>query len=268
MISGKDNLIKWVQQSDCAYWKIFPHGSARNNFMAGSDENNSSMTQSLERLSQSLDLIGDGRYVICCKKTPDQTKGLLEMTFEHTNELNPGRKNPGVGTLTSSPAPANFYDLMEAKMDAKIEALENRHKMERMEEKIKSLESENALLKGNSFENAASNVIKKLDPYVDPVLEHFFPVEGKTKIAAVGFNDQKKSNQKTTDMSNTTTKFVRPTNPPTSDAEASERANAAVQAWANNDPKNFLAIVEKLAEMTSNEKDIATYNMYVPMLLK
>ncbi len=270
-IVGKDNILKWVKQSDCPFWKIYPHNSGKNNFIASSDENNSSMTASLDRLSESLDMISTGRYTICAKKTPDQTKGFTEVSIEHTNESSVPVVIAGHGAAHGvGPMPnVGIMELMDQRMNARIAEMESRHKMERLEEKIKDLEALNRELQESGFEKAAANVIKKLDPYIDPLLNHIYPVEGKAKIAAVGFGgnlSKQVQTKNTTEMTPDEVKYTLPANPPESDDEATERAKIALQAWANKDPERFLAIVEKVTSLAVNEP--ATYNMYVPMLLK
>jgi hypothetical protein len=266
MIRGKENLLKWVKQNDCPYWKIYPHGSSRNNFFANSSEEpNLSMTDSLERLESSLELLESGRYVITCKTSTTQTKGFHEIAFEHQNTFSPLANNNAV----SGPQVTGLLtmEMLNERLKEEREKVNMDWEMKRLKERNEDLEKKLKEAENNGTDAALSGIIKRLDPYVDPVLNHFFPVEGKTKVAAVGFKDSeqnKSNNNNHTTMQNQN--FTPPTTRPQDDEEASKRSQIALQAWADADPENFLAMVEKIASVAVNDPN--TYKMYVPMLLK
>lgn len=252
MLSGKENVLKWIGQNDAPYWKIYPYGAARNNYIASNDENGSnSMATAIEKLSNTLDLLGSGRYIICAKTKPEQTKGYNEIAFEHQGTNAPATTNASSNQV----AGIGMIEMFDQRLVSEIQKLKTEFKMELLEKENADLKLQVKELSASGLESTFNNILKRVDPYLDPALDHFFPVEKSTKIAAVGF-----SNPTNNKPMNTPKKVAN------TEEEAAERSRIALQNWADKDPERFLAVVEKIAETI--DKDFATYNMYITQLLR
>lgn len=264
MIKGKDNLLKWVRSNDSAYWKVFPYGSGKNNYIfTSSDEPNLSLDQSIQKLSECLELLESGRYTVACKQTPTQSKALSEIAYEHNN---------GVATTTNQPETSHHQvsgisQSFEERLQSELNKFRQELKVQEMQKEIDRLKQELSEAKGSNLEATFNRVLNRVDPYLDPVLDHFFPQAEKTaKVAAIGFSSQTNENQKTETMPTTNQKYSAPQAKAKDSEEASQRCRIAMQSWMDADEDFFLYVVEKIAHTAVNDPN--TYQMYRSMLLK
>jgi hypothetical protein len=247
MIKGKADVLAFIKSNDTAYWTIFPYQGGRAHcIFKSSDEADYSLDKSLEKLSDDLDLLQTGRYVISAKSKADQTKGLREDTFEHTNI-----KASTDAPIASVGAVGATEEIIAKHVNDALQRFQDKLDNQKLQDRIMLLEKELKDSKDSNFETAISGIIKKLDPYVDPLLDHMFPASTGTKIAVSGF--KKSTTQNTTTLANT-------------EAEATARVQKALDTLLTLDPERALLVIEKIAETA--EKDYPTYNMYVAMLLK
>jgi hypothetical protein len=249
MIRGKDKVLSFIKSNDTPYWTVYPKGSRTVCLFKSDDQPNLSMTDSIDKLSENLDLLESGQYVISGKQELNQTKVFREIAFELINAT--------VGS-TQSQAPSNYgsNESIQAMIDSAVNRVRYEFETERLKEKINELEKQLKEKTEGSVETAVAGVIKRLDPYVDPICDRVFGKPKPTQIAAIGFNN---STNPTTTMSNTTAT-------PQTQEEATKRVQDALALWQENDPSgNMILVIEKIAKIAATDKN--KYNMYIPMLL-
>src|SRR6478735_3248339 len=214
MLRGKDKVIQYVQMNDCPYWVVFHHGSNRNHSIYKSPDTDSyGINAFLQYLDERLSLLDPGRYVIKCGEKPDMAKGYREIGFELEGQAR---------VASASPAESQNQFHMGSVQEYVQKELDNYKRqveLEKKDDEIKRLKEEIKEHKANGIETAISGIVKRLDPYVDPMLDHFFPLPTKTQVGVAGLPEK---NQPTTKKTNTMAlpaTYVAPVD----DKEATER---------------------------------------------
>lgn len=96
MITGKENLVAFMNTNSAPYWRLFHHGSNTNKFgEVDHSKDNLSMLESLNLLEEVFKTLGySGRYSFQCKQTKDGTKtGVFNTEFQFSLEDQRGAFN-------------------------------------------------------------------------------------------------------------------------------------------------------------------------------
>jgi hypothetical protein len=213
------------------------------------------MSDTLEKLSNNLDLLESGRYTIVAKTDLTQTKTLRETGFELTSSSGAGIQND----VMSGHGQPMDKEMIGQMIDQAVFRVKQEYETQRLQDKIAQLEAQLKEKEGDSLETAFSGVIKRLDPYIDPICDRVFGKPAPTQIAVAGFNN---NNQTTTTMPNNQTTTAMPG----TETEATQRVQKALAQWQEADPSGqLILVIEKIAKIAAEDKN--KYNMYIPMLL-
>lgn len=254
MIKGKENVLAFIRANDAPYWTIFPYGSSKNYcFFKSPDTPSLSMTESIGKLSEVLDMLESGRYVVSSKTDPAQTKTLRETAFELVKDgVLAGQNNQQQTAVQSQGS-------VQAMIDAAVDKVRNEFERKALNDKIAMLELKVKEGEASNLDNAIAGILKRLDPYVDPICDRVFGKPQSSSVAAIGFTGDKNNSTKTT------TNMAQTKEAPKTEQEATERTRKALEIWQEQDPEKVVLVIEKIAEIA--QKDKAKYNMYIPILL-
>jgi hypothetical protein len=253
MIKGFDNIVSWLRAVNEPYWKIYPHGNGKNNYIFESgDEPSLSIETSIDRFMDRLKMLEPGRYVIVAKAENKPSKGFAEIVYLHEKA---GQENNSIGAL-----PAQSLGISEEECEKRIDAALKRHeerkRFEELEKENQRLQQELKIAQKPDYINEA---IGKIAPYIDPFLSQFTKSKGISTAASIAVSGFQKNEVTDDNMSNTPFIFT----PPANDTEASDRATKTVQEWTA-DPR-FLEIIEKINHI--RKTDPGKYTMFSGMLL-
>lgn len=261
MIKGIDNIISWLEGADFPYWKIYPYNSGKNNYLfTAGDVDNMSMDGSLEKFRKALSLLETGRFTIVAKPKPEAAKSYSETTYEHEKT----GTNPTVLPQVAQVSGISENDV-QRRIDEAVEKTLTRIRLENLEKENNELRKQ---VREASKEDPISGIFRRLDPYLDPIMQHVFPQNNTplptTQVSVSGFsgNSQSNTTHNKIDMASNSQKFQFV--PPSNEEEASQRATTVTQAWAERD-EDFLHVVEKIFHTLEN--DPAKYKMFSQMLL-
>jgi hypothetical protein len=265
MIRGKENIKQWIIESDCPHWTIYPYNMGKNNYLfSAKDQDNLSMDKTLEDFDKALSVLETGRYIIVAKPKASSTKGFAETSYEHVRSSEQGTSSQVAAPIIAG-VPENE---VQKRIDSAISALKTEMRLEALERENAQLRKE---LRENSKEDVISGAIRKLDPYMEPIMQSLFPqvkqkaATASTSIAVSGFAESKIQEVKNKEVMNGKTQSQTFNyTPAETEEEASERSQSALQIWADSD-ENFLQIVEKIVHVI--ETDPAKYKMFSQMLI-
>jgi|GEM_PF-6723894 hypothetical protein len=250
MITGTKDLLEWVDDSDCPFWKIFPYTGGTDKFIHSADDRDDlSKTVSLEKLKKTLGYLSAGRYRVQCKPENKTSKGFREVVYEHD-----GRALVApIGEAHTMSMNSGMITKEEMKKEI-ADALAT----ERMGQRLIAIEKENAELKKENKElskdtlgASIGRIFEKIEPYIHT---HLLKQAPTAMVAGVGYKND-------TDIMN----YKAPANPPINDDEALERLKNAIAAWNEKDPKNILAVIEKISDTLYDNTPL--YELYVKQLL-
>jgi hypothetical protein len=168
MIVGKENILKYIRDSNTPYWKIRRAGTT--DIIAESDDSSSlSVEDSLVRFQNYLDLLSSGNYFLETWETAGQKKERLKVAFQLTGNA---------PAMSGANPPVNFPTIPAIDVQAEIQrALAE----ERQKNRIETLEKEKAALEAkcreletelNSF---GHRVFNRIEGVLGPVLNEFYP---------------------------------------------------------------------------------------------
>lgn len=253
MIRGIENILKWYKMQEMPYWRITTVNKENEggNYIADSgilsEDKDLARQQGYASFELALELLEPGQYKIITRNSPSQAKSLGMTIYKH-GDIPQGVA--AVGSVSHVPANNGGFvtkeDARQMAADAADMALLRFQyqialdKAATLEKRVTELQKE---VDGN---DPISGIVKRLDPYIDPVMGHFFPkkqVMQATQIAAVGYA----GNQNEVDL------------------ERSAKLKALLEKWQDLDQENFVEIIEKV--VNTAEKDTNTYTMYRSMLI-
>lgn len=262
MIKGKDKVLNFVRTNDAAYWTIYEYksGSRTHCIFKSSQDPNLSLDQSIEKLENDLDLLESGRYMISCKQKTDDTKNLREIAFDFINEKS-------TATSLNQPAQTQAQGISMEELERRLREQEERI-LQRFEmDNLRKQNAEQAArikeLEGNTMDVAISGIAKRIDPFIEPMMNHFFPANAPAKVGVAGLpgNNKNLQQKNKTNMAQSTAT----TKTEISAEEATQRVQAALSQWQDADPERMILVIEKIAATAA--QDPAMYNMYATMLL-
>lgn len=257
MIKGKDKVLNFVRTNDAAYWTIYEYkGSRTHCIFKSSQDPNLSLDLSIEKLESDLLLLESGRYMISCKQKAEDTKNLREIAFDYTNN-----EATAIPSHQSNPQPVQGISLDE--LDRRLrdheDRIYDRIERENLKKQNEELQKRVKELEGNTMDAAISGIAARLDPYVEPILSHFFPQQQPVSVGVKGLPNST-AKPKPTPMAqpvNTNTEITA--------EEATKRVQDALSMWQDAAPDTMIQVIEMIAQTAKNEP--AKYNMYAQMLL-
>ena len=257
MIKGVENILKWYTMQDMPYWRIanVTKENEGGNYIADSgllsEDKDRAKQDGYNSFSMALELLEPGQYRIIVRNSPTQAKSLAMTIYKH-GEIPmgvAGHSSASVSGFSTPNVNTDFVSKTDAKQMAN-EAAESallRFQYFMALEKVATLERElNRVQREANTEHPISGIIKRLDPFIDPMMSHLFPKQAAmqtTQIAAVGYAD--------------TNNEV--------DLDKSKKLKALLEKWQDLDQENFVEVIEKVVDTA--EKDAVTYAMYRKMLI-
>ena len=231
MLIGIENIISWAKSNDIAYWQIKSGSGEKSHLMSSATRNDGdpiALEDSINRLRQELERLGNGNYFISGWQTMGQTKGRLGIPFQITAaQFNSPAAAPqvaGIGSLTLDDIEKRITDALE-KERAKVKA-------ETLEKELAELKKENKELKSEA------------DSAINRIVDRVGDVMGYMDIAP-----KKQPGQNNTPAPNISG----------TDTEAEgERIGALLEQWAAQDP-NFAQTLQGIVSLSKN--DPARYSM-------
>lgn len=178
MVTGKDQILKYLDLNKCPYWRLFNFQGT--NLIAQTEE---SPEQTIEAARAELDAIlsvtGGGQYMLEAWESKDQKKGRYKTQFEI-----PGTHphSAGIGAI-SAPSQA---------VDVRAEIEKALH-LERLSNKIETLTAENAAKDARikeleaEIDSSSARIQKRIEPWLPAIMQGFgFKSEGSAAVTGSG----------------------------------------------------------------------------------
>ncbi len=183
MITGKENILKFVRFNNAPFWRI--RRSEKTQIIADSGDKPLTIDESLTRLEQAFQIMGAGTYFI----EAWESEGQKKMWFSDTIQILPENlQSAYVGAMNQLQTPQ--IDV-QAEIQKGIEIYANKLKLEAMELKIKALETErDELLKQN--DSFFTRVYDRVEPFLGQILDMNPPKLATASIGSNSDNDQKR----------------------------------------------------------------------------
>lgn len=170
MITGKENIIKFIRFNNTPFWRI--RRSEKTEPIADSGDDRLTIDESLTRLEQFFNILGPGTYFI----ESWQTEGQKKMWCKDTIQL-----------LPDNPKEAFMSGLQSQSMQGTDvnEAISRALSEYKTEVELKGLREENERLKKENselqtgIESAFSRIFTKVEPYLGTLM-------GNKEIASIG----------------------------------------------------------------------------------
>jgi hypothetical protein len=232
MILGSAKLLEWFESNNCIYWTIFS-GEGKGKIFNSDVSENISKGDSLTRLQQVLNLLGNGTYFIQAWHTGLNANSYFKTRF--IIDSNSHASVNGIGGV--SPVPQ--IDI-RAEIERGINDYKNSVEIER-------LRAENAELQAE-VNDKMMRILGRIEPYLGDIISGFFP----QAKPSVGSQRQLPVNNN----NNTQEMHATP--------EEQSRLENAIENWSASDP-DFIKLTEKIAQLAKS--DPSTYNMAKNMLL-
>jgi hypothetical protein len=228
MVVGKETLKRWFNECGNPYWKLHGHTGMLMQEYDPHGADQPTLTDSLDKLDMTLDMLAPGSYSITAWATKDQKRDRVNMRFEIPHGNGTNSRTPAVNGLP----PADLDAKIAQGVAAGIAAYKSQCELDELKKKNAELEKK--------IKEAEPDAIGRIAERAWPFLEIWLSSKAGAPVKAVApaIAGPKKEEEPATE-------------------EEHKRMEAALEKIHARDPDNFLKNIEGIAGLDDGKWNMA-----------